>query len=248
VARKKVQEKPQAEPLASDSLALTIPQYLEAQAGSGTVLMYALDDKGERILSRDAPRANADAGLWKEVEVPMRWVAVIGVVDNQGVREALALERKIKLAEAYADYKRVDIQRQVRSPEGDWSSWRDVDENKNYEVLDNLPELSKERTPEDVRPPALVDPLPLLKKGTWSGVDHGRILRLPKPGPDKVAADVEKFRSPLLAIRCLDFTLEPGTTYRYRVRVLLVNPDKDNDGKKELFGPWSEPTREVTAP
>ena len=122
-----------------------------------------------------------------------------------------------------------------------------MDYDKNYEILDNLPEFSPEWMPEEVSPPALVDPLPVLKKGTWSGVDPRSILRLPKPRPFKFPADNKRLnQSPLLAIRCLDFTVEPGTTYRYRVRVVLMNPDVAKDGQKDLYGPWSEPTKEVT--
>jgi hypothetical protein len=231
--------------------------------------MYALDDKGERIVDEDAVKADArkkaikqagsgkalvnamalPRGHWKEVETPLRWVVVTGVVDNLGVREALAQARKIKLADAFADYKRADIQRQVRPRGGDWSDWNLLDQQKNYDVLDNLPEISPERTPAEYRPAALVDPLPSLKKGTWSGVDHERILRLPKPEPDLLLADDRPLhRSPLLAVRSLDFTVEPGATYRYRARVVLVNPDRAKDDKKELFSPWSEPTKEVALP
>ena len=64
-----------------------------------------------------------------------------------------------------------------------------------------------------------------------------------------------KIEDPTLMIRSLDFTVEPDTTYRFRVRIVVVNPNKDhtdvNPGvdteSKELLGPWSEPTDEVTS-
>lgn len=57
-------------------------------------------------------------------------------------------------------------------------------------------------------------------------------------------------------IRSIDFTVEPDTTYRYRVRIVVVNPNLNhtnvNPGvdteKEELLGPWSEPTDDVTVP
>jgi hypothetical protein len=57
-------------------------------------------------------------------------------------------------------------------------------------------------------------------------------------------------------IRALDFTPEPDNDYRYRVRIVVFNPNHNHDDvnhdvdKKatELFGPWSQPTDEVTMP
>jgi hypothetical protein len=59
-------------------------------------------------------------------------------------------------------------------------------------------------------------------------------------------------------IRGLDFTAKPDTEYRYRVRIVVFNPNYNRDDvspeagklKKQmyLFGPWSEPTDEVTMP
>jgi hypothetical protein len=59
-----------------------------------------------------------------------------------------------------------------------------------------------------------------------------------------------------IMIRALDFTIEPGQTYRYRVRIVVYNPNRDREDvspgvdNKELVlnGPWSEPTDEVTMP
>jgi hypothetical protein len=57
-------------------------------------------------------------------------------------------------------------------------------------------------------------------------------------------------------IRALDFTVDQDTTYRFRVRIVVYNPNRGRedvspgvDTKKiELEGPWSEPTDEVTMP
>ena len=63
---------------------------------------------------------------------------------------------------------------------------------------------------------------------------------------------------PLQGIRALDFTPKPDTTYRYRVRIVVFNPNHGRDDispeagklkdKTELTGPWSEPTDEVQMP
>ena len=57
-------------------------------------------------------------------------------------------------------------------------------------------------------------------------------------------------------IRSLDFTVEPDKTYRFRVRIVVYNPNHNREDvtpgvdtkSVELFGPWSEPTDEVTMP
>ena len=57
-------------------------------------------------------------------------------------------------------------------------------------------------------------------------------------------------------IRALDLTVEPDTTYRFRVRVVAYNPNLAREDVSpgvdtktvELNGPWSEPTEEVTMP
>ena len=58
-------------------------------------------------------------------------------------------------------------------------------------------------------------------------------------------------------IRALDFTTLPDTTYRYRVRIVVFNPNHNRDDvistavdtkSTELVSPWSEPTDEVTMP
>lgn len=57
-------------------------------------------------------------------------------------------------------------------------------------------------------------------------------------------------------VRSLDFTVEPDKTYRFRLRIVVFNPNKGRedispgvDNKSaELNGPWSEPTNEVTMP
>jgi len=57
-------------------------------------------------------------------------------------------------------------------------------------------------------------------------------------------------------IRALDFTVEPDTTYRYRVRIVVFNPNRNHEDvspgvdtkAEELRGGWSDPTDEVHMP
>ncbi len=59
-----------------------------------------------------------------------------------------------------------------------------------------------------------------------------------------------------IMIRSLDFTVEPDTTYRFRVQIVVYNPNYQHEDVNpgvntkdlELKGPWSEPTNEVTMP
>ncbi|MHC5542227.1 hypothetical protein ACYOEI_28730, partial [Singulisphaera rosea] len=59
-----------------------------------------------------------------------------------------------------------------------------------------------------------------------------------------------------LMIRSLDFTVDPDKTYKFRVRLVVFNPNRGHEDVNagvdtksiELFGPWSEPTDEVTMP
>ncbi len=59
-----------------------------------------------------------------------------------------------------------------------------------------------------------------------------------------------------LMVRGLDFTVEPDRTYRFRARIVVYNPNRDREDVSpgvdtktiELFGPWSDPTDEVTMP
>ncbi len=65
-----------------------------------------------------------------------------------------------------------------------------------------------------------------------------------------------KTEADTIMIRSLDFTAEPDTTYRYRVRIVVFNPNFEREDvnpgvetkKKTLYGPWSEPSEEVTMP
>jgi hypothetical protein len=68
--------------------------------------------------------------------------------------------------------------------------------------------------------------------------------------------DYQKSEAETVMVRSLDFTVEPDTTYRFRLRVVVFNPNFKHedvtpgvDTKSiELKGPWSDPTEAVTMP
>lgn len=59
-----------------------------------------------------------------------------------------------------------------------------------------------------------------------------------------------------LMVRSLDFTVQPDTTYRFRVRIIVYNPNYNREDispgvdtkSLELTGPWSKETEQVTVP
>ncbi len=78
-------------------------------------------------------------------------------------------------------------------------------------------------------------------------------------GGPAAGADAGKFwrsTEKRVMIRALDFTVRPDTSYRYRLRIVVFNPNHNRDDvaygvdtkSPELFGPWSEPTDEVDMP
>jgi len=46
--------------------------------------------------------------------------------------------------------------------------------------------------------------------------------------------------------RSFDFTVAPGTTYRYRARLIVLRSPMDSP--RERPGEWSEPTEAVKVP
>lgn len=254
-----------------DHLTLDAPRELKARAGQGALLLFAHDENGRRIERRTSTRQPRPLGLttlnkkgrridptgtgtFEEASVKTHWVVITGVLDHQAVRERLRRSRGENSIEVHPDYRRMELERQELAPGADWTAWSKVDRGKNCRILRNLPEFGEERTPVEVRIPALVDPLPFLKVGVWEGVDVKRLI------PDRLVS--APFRrsagrsaqpsfpttdAPEIMVRALDFTVGPGFHYRYRVRIVI--DDSDGVGqRREVFGPWSEPTAEVAVP
>jgi hypothetical protein len=362
--------------LIRDQPELIAPIELAAFPGRGGIYMYALDDKGERVVDsgqdpkkrkggrkgaskeekpedkkrREAaeekkqalfagkpgeeakekgkeeaapePAANVQ---YKEETKGKRWVVITGLLDNEQLKKNYLMALK-NPAIAYPNYHRLDIQRRQMLEDGKWSEWADIDRDKCYDVLDNLPELETEYVPPAQRPEALVDPLPFLHAGYWTGVHVAKlvpkeILEKPKTktggdggmmgaggpggmmgagGPGNMGsrsnnsgsamagaggesrssgptsgsrpgggmmgsggaggggeeANFTKIDEKLIMVRSLDFTVDPDNSYQFRVRIVVVNPNKDhsdvNPGvdieSKYLLGPWSEATAPATLP
>ena len=75
-------------------------------------------------------------------------------------------------------------------------------------------------------------------------------------GSSEAAGNFWKSEEKKVMIRALDFTAEPDHTYRYRVRIVVSNPNYNRDDvspgidnkTKDLAGPWSKETDVVTMP
>ena len=92
------------------------------------------------------------------------------------------------------------------------------------------------------------------------GSAYGATMKAAAMGSMAAAGDdVGKFwksEEKRVMIRALDFTPRPDNSYRYRVRIVVFNPNHNRDDVSpgvntkatELFGPWSEPTDEVNMP
>ena len=68
--------------------------------------------------------------------------------------------------------------------------------------------------------------------------------------------DFQKTDAETIMVRSLDFTVDPDSTYRFQVRIMVFNPNYNrqdvtpgaNTADLELQGPWSEATEAVTMP
>jgi hypothetical protein len=73
-------------------------------------------------------------------------------------------------------------------------------------------------------------------------------------GPEDT--EFEKTEAAKIMARMLDFTVQPDTTYRYRVRIVVRNPNlgwemvsaTTDTKEEEVPGPWSEPSTAVQVP
>jgi hypothetical protein len=251
------------------------PREITVAAGRGSALVYALDAQHNRIPGEPVPvksrrmrgakvvdaagaRAKHLERPDKEVIADLSWAAVTGVVHHREIERVLANGGEIKRLWSGDVYRRVDLERQERSTAGAWSVWRAVDPAPTLRVLDNLPEVDLEKIPVEFHASNLVDPLPYLKKGVWKGVDvdrtifpavkrdnllgaqAGHLAGLPRPDPASVR--------PILMVRKLDLTVQPGRTYRYRARVVVTDLASPGIRRKEVASAWSEATEPVNVP
>jgi RNA polymerase sigma factor (sigma-70 family) len=248
---------------------LVVPAPLEANAtaGRGKALVYALDQNGERatmppVASKRRRRQGGEMVLEapsKEIVVDVSWVVITGVVPHHLVlQNRLNAGLKSPSISPESLYRRVDLERAERLQDNAWSDWRAVDAEPTMRILDNVPEVEAERTPDELRFAPLVDPLPYLKAGAWNGVDVDRFVRKVNENdagqpPVIVGGLMKRGGRPakptpapaVLMLRQLDFSVERGRTYRYRARLVV---EDERGRKKEVAGPWSESTLPVTVP
>jgi hypothetical protein len=86
----------------------------------------------------------------------------------------------------------------------------------------------------------------------------GRMGGMMGGGSSETAGDYWRSEQKKIMIRALDFTVEPDSTYRYKVRIVVFNPNYDREDVsanakltiklEELHGPWSDPTDVVSMP
>jgi RNA polymerase sigma factor (sigma-70 family) len=230
------------------------PRALNVAAGRGKAVLYALDDKGERIPER--PEAK-EGGPFRQTQPEIHWAVVTGVIDHDRVQKWFIADRRRPLPPADQLYRRVDLERQTLNKDGSWSRWRAPDADANLGLLDNLPVVEEEQVPERFLVGSLVDPLPVLTLGSWRGVNVEEFV--PRERKDREVRPPSPLRHlgphrewpPALMLRSFDFTVEPARTYRYRARVVLFNPDYDgrrSGDRKLILGPWSAGTDIVTIP
>lgn len=75
-------------------------------------------------------------------------------------------------------------------------------------------------------------------------------------GSTETLANFWRTEEKKVMIRALDFTARPDEIYRYRIRIVVYNPNLNRDDvspgvdnkSEDLVGPWSEPTGEVHMP
>ena len=139
---------------------------------------------GKADIEKDKEKAKADGeeaadpasqGPWQEETRGKRWVVITGVIDNEQLKKNYLLALK-NPAIAYPNYVAAGVERRQRQSDGSWTAWTSPDQDKNYLVLDNVTELETEYVPATQRIEALVDPIPFLKAGYWSGVHVARLV------------------------------------------------------------------------
>ena len=234
-------------PLMRSRPKLVAPSGVRATAGRGSFLVYVLDENDRRNPTyEEKPEAH-------------RWVVVTGLLDHLSIRKSLAvslaLAKKGGAASlgAHPDYRRVDVERQECRPGGAWSAWAEVDREANCVILSNVPEVEGEQTPEQFRLPALVDHLPFLKTGDWAGASVEGLVKAEEKKPAVQGPARRTVRplfptteAPEIMVRSLDFTVQPGFSYRYKLRIVIDASDGVGQ-RREVVGHWSEPSAVVTA-
>jgi hypothetical protein len=100
---------------------------------------------------------------------------------------------------------------------------------------------------------SMPQPEMMMPSGMEGGMEGGMMMDMGGGGDDM---NFPKNEEETLMVRSLDFTVDPDTTYRFRVRLIVFNPNYNREDVTpgvdtkalELFSDWSKPTDEVTVP
>ncbi|QDV37920.1 RNA polymerase sigma factor [Tautonia plasticadhaerens] len=231
------------------------PVELEAIALAGVTQIAARDDQGELIGEHGAAGAPGLVG-YEMKSLPLSMVAVVGAFEQRALQEAI---REGGEGRAVVAYRRVDLERQRLGEDGAWSPWEPIDPEQSRELVLDVAFEMEDWTPQELRNEVLVAWIPYLEG--WRD-DEFRLIaerfrdrRLNEalaPRGNGMMGRPEgspppHVREPWLTIRAVDLTVEPGESYRYRVRVVIDDPRGGLPGMREVAGEWSEPVGPVRA-
>jgi hypothetical protein len=189
-------------------------------------------------------RVKDDALRARLAREPKHCVSVTGVFDFSAHLASITESANLGLEEARRQFQIIDfqLQRQEREPDSGTGSeppWMQCDINVLRDVINSSRAIvapSGDPAPEEARDAVISAPLPSLRSGEYGdAASHPRLAEHEDEGETGTGA------SQLLLYRYLDFDVEPGQKYRYRVRWEFVAVPRDNV-KPTRWTPWSEPT------
>ena len=139
---------------------------------------------------KDESADKEDEGPFKETTLGYRWVAITGISTTARCSRTIKEEAASRTPPSHTrNTVRLDLERRTLQDDGTWSAWKKVDEEKNLDILDDLPANEEELAPVNVLPEGLVDPLPFLNAGLLEKVhiasshSHARRTRVSPEEP-----------------------------------------------------------------
>jgi hypothetical protein len=173
----------------------------------------------------------------------------------EAFQEALRLRSVADLRDepgAFPSFRGLQVERRQVGPKK--TDWKPLDlESAESPFIGVISRTMKETEPEPegmkaVKVPGLALPLPVLAHGHYP---ECKLSLLRKTWTDPQARVLPDY----CLLRFLDFSLEPGRSYEYRVRVRMANPNYGKKSRvekesfaepKELLGPWARVPGTVT--
>ena len=202
-----------------------------------------------------------DEDAWEDTTREVSWAVVTGVVDHRASQAIYSNRGDFAPRPLDGIYRRVELGRQILrgNEDGTWSAWKTVAPLPTLQILDNLPEVEAEKIPDDSRSIALVDPLPFLTEGSWTGVDVERLLATPREQnqrglvgkPGEIAQKVRQTAPAVVMLRTLISRSSPAARIDIARGCGFGRLPERNLGRAKIpqfHGPWSEPTNSVTIP